>query len=259
MTKTPAMFIGHGSPMNAIQDNKLTKSWQHLGKTLPKPRAILVISAHWYAPELAITSQKINPTIHDFYGFPEKLATYEYPSIGSPEIAQEICSLIGKEVMIAQTQHARGLDHGAWSILTHMYPKPDIPILQLSIDSRQNNEWHYNLGQKLAILRQYGIMVISSGNIVHNLSLLSWDRPDYGADFALEFDVTVSALIRRREFTSLIKYHSVTQNALKAVPTPEHYLPLLYILGMADNDDKLTIFNQIYQYGSLSMTSILID
>ncbi|MDD3265602.1 MAG: 4,5-DOPA dioxygenase extradiol [Burkholderiales bacterium] len=253
--KMPALFIGHGSPMNAIENNEITREWQKLGELLPTPRAILVISAHWYITDTALTYQDNNQTIHDFYGFPEELATYSYPSISSKSIAAEIKDILGSGIDLLSDKW--GLDHGAWSVLTHIYSKPTMPILQLSINIQKTPQWHFELGQKLAKLREQGIMLIASGNIVHNLSLLSWHKPNLGNDWAIEFDNKVIELIQARNFEPLINYQQLTASALMAVPTPEHYLPLLYILGASSISDKLTIFNQKYNYGSLSMTSII--
>lgn len=253
----PALFIGHGSPMNALEDNNITKSWQQLGKSLEKPRAILFISAHWYTPMSAISAQNNNQTIHDFFGFPEQLVNYQYPSKGSIEIAKEIQQLLSKEITLINDTW--GLDHGVWSILIHMYPHPEMPILQLSIDATKPALWHYELGKKLYKLRENGIMLIGSGNIVHNLGALSWHKPNYGNDWAVEFDIEITNNILSRNFDPIINYHSLTKSALLSVPTPEHFLPLLYILGSSNEYDKISVFNQEYQYGSLSMTSILIN
>lgn len=253
----PSLFIGHGSPMNAIEENNITKSWNILGKTLPKPRAILVISAHWYIPKTQLTYQDINTTIHDFFGFPEALANYDYKSFSSKEIATSIKNSLSDSIDIELSENTWGLDHGAWSILTHIYPTPDMPILQLSIDLTKPPIWHFELGQKLAPLRQQGIMIIGSGNIVHNLGVLSWHKPDSAYDWATEFDKLVINQINKREFEPLTNYLSLSPSAMMAVPTPEHYLPLLYILGTVQDNENIKIFNQIYQYGSLSMTSII--
>ncbi len=256
MQNMPALFIGHGSPMNAIESNAITRSWQKLSTTLPKPRAILVISAHWYITDTRITSQDNNSTIHDFYGFPEELSAYQYKSFGSQNIAQEIAQLIDSNITPVTDQW--GLDHGAWSMLTHIYPHANMPILQLSIDSRQTAKWHFEMGQKLAILREHGILVIASGNIVHNLAMIAWRKPNQGYDWAIQFDEHVINQINQRNYSSLIDYHNLSSFAIQAIPTPEHYLPLLYILGMISTEDDLQIFNQSYQYGSLSMTSLLV-
>lgn len=255
----PALFIGHGSPMNALEDNAITDSWKQLGKDLPQPRAILVISAHWYVPITAITSQDKNITIHDFYGFPQELATYDYESNGSKFIAEEIKSVLAADEEINLLENTWGLDHGAWSVLTHMYTKPAMPILQLSINMTKPAEWHFEVGKKLAKLRKNGVMLLGSGNIVHNLGIMSWHKPDYGYDWAYEFDAKVIELIKSRNLEPLTNYLKLTSSALNAAPTPEHYLPLLYILGAMISDDEIIIFNQKYQYGSLSMTSVLLS
>lgn len=256
VTKMPAIFFGHGSPMNALENNTITQEWQKLGQTLPKPDAILAISAHWYIPMTAITAQNTNQTIHDFFGFPQELTNYDYCSQGSSEIAQCIADSLA-EYKIQITQDKWGLDHGVWSILTHMYPKPEMPILQLSIDLTKPPQWHYELGQQLNKLRTQGIMIIGSGNIVHNLGMLSWHKPQYGADWTCEFDQLIVKNIQERNSDNLINYYNLSQYSTSSVPTPEHYLPLLYIVGASDSADKLTVFNQEYHYGSLSMTSIL--
>lgn len=255
-TKMPAIFFGHGSPMNALENNTITQEWQKLGQTLPKPRAILAISAHWYIPMTAITAQNTNQTIHDFFGFPPELANYNYASHGSIEIAENIVNSLA-EYDIQITQDEWGLDHGVWSILTHMYPKPEMPILQLSIDIIQPPEWHYRLGQQLAKLREQGIMIIGSGNIIHNLDMLSWHKPQYGTDWAHEFDNLIVDNIQKHNISNLINYDNLIPSSLPSVPNPDHYLPLLYVVGASDATDNLTIFNQEYHYGSLSMTSIL--
>lgn len=256
----PAIFIGHGSPMNALENNNCTQQWRDLAMRLPKPRAILVISAHWYTQSsTAITAQIQNQTIHDFYGFPPQLASYDYPSQGSIALAEEIVAEIKSEFEIKIAHNEWGLDHGVWSILTHMYPTPNMPILQLSIDARQDANYHYNLGKKLASLRQNGILIMASGNIVHNLGLLNWHKPNAAYDWAVEFDQKIIAAIQNRDVLSLTNYLALTPMAQSAVPTPDHYLPLLYIIGASNHEDELTIFNQEYQYGSLSMTSIMFD
>lgn len=257
-TKMPSIFIGHGSPMNALEKNSITKSWQELGQQLPPAQAILVISAHWYISELAITAQAHNQTIHDFYGFPQELATYDYPSVGSPELAQQITEILGNQYQVKQVNNQWGLDHGAWSILTHIYPQPTMPILQLSIDKTKNPQWHYELGIRLRKLREQGVLILASGNIVHNLGQLNWHAPNSGHPWAIEFDQQISNAIIERRFNDVINYVQFGSSARLSVPTPEHFLPLLYILGLADEEDNLQIFNQSYQYGGLSMTSLII-
>ncbi len=256
--KMPSVFIGHGSPMNALEKNLITKSWQELGQQLSPAKAILVISAHWYISELAITTQVHNQTIHDFYGFPQELATYNYLSIGSPELAQQITEILGTQYQVKQVNNQWGLDHGAWSILTHMYPQATMPILQLSIDKTKSPQWHYELGVKLRKLREQGVLILASGNIVHNLGELNWHAPTNGYSWAIEFDQQIINTIIERRFDDVVNYLQFGGCARLSVPTPEHFLPLLYILGLADEEDKLRIFNQNYQYGGLSMTSLII-
>lgn len=251
------LFIGHGSPMNALEVNSITKSWQNLGKTLAKPRAILAISAHWYVPYLAISNNKVNHTIHDFYGFPPQLTNFDYPSNGSPEFTAEIIQALDDftdcEIIRATDW---GLDHGVWSILTHIYPNPEVPIVQLSIDSTKPPLWHYQLGQKLHKLSQSGVLILCSGNIVHNLSLLNWKSPDSGSEWAIKSDLQLTELISAREIEKLCDYNSLGNDVRLAIPTPEHFLPVLYALG-ASGDETIDIFNQVYSYGSLSMTSFI--
>ncbi len=251
------LFIGHGSPMNALEVNSITKNWQNLGKTLAKPRAILAISAHWYVPYLAISNNKINHTIHDFYGFPPQLTNFDYPSNGSPEFTTEIIQALDDftdgEIIRATDW---GLDHGVWSILTHIYPNPEVPIVQLSIDSTKPPLWHYQLGQKLHKLSQSGVLILCSGNIVHNLSQLNWKNPDSGSEWAIKSDLQLTELISARKIEKLCGYNSLGNDVRLAIPTPEHFLPVLYALG-ASGDEHIEVFNQVYSYGSLSMTSFI--
>jgi 4,5-DOPA dioxygenase extradiol len=251
------LFIGHGSPMNALEINHITKSWQNLGKTLAKPRAILAISAHWYVPYLAISNNKVNHTIHDFYGFPPQLTNFDYPSNGSPEFTAEIIQALNdfKDGEIIRATDW-GLDHGVWSILTHIYPNLEVPIVQLSIDSTKPPLWHYQLGQKLHKLSESGILILCSGNIVHNLSQLNWKSPDNGSRWAIKSDLQLTELITVREIEKLCDYNSLGNDVRLAIPTPEHFLPVLYALG-ASGDERIEIFNQVYSYGSLSMTSFI--
>lgn len=250
------LFIGHGSPMNALEENPITKSWQELGKTLPKPKAILAISAHWYVPYLAVSSREINDTIHDFYGFPPQLANFDYPSRGSIELANNIIETLDLADEQISSNSEWGIDHGVWSILTHMYPKLEIPVIQLSIDSRKAPLWHYQLGQKLQKFAQGDILILCSGNIVHNLRLLDWHMANTGYDWAVESDKVLVDLITNGEIDKLCNYNILSENMKLAIPTLEHFLPILYALG-AYGTGKIEIFNQTYSYGSLSMTSFL--
>lgn len=251
------LFIGHGSPMNALEVNSITKNWQNLGKTLAKPRAILAISAHWYVPYLAISNNKINHTIHDFYGFPPQLTNFDYPSNGSPEFTAEIIQALDDftdgEIIRATDW---GLDHGVWSILTHIYPNPEVPIVQLSIDSTKPPYWHFQLAKKLSKLSQSGVLILCSGNIVHNLGLLNWKMPETGNEWAVKSDQQLIELITAREIDKLYDYNSLGCDVRLAIPTPEHFLPVLYALG-AGGDEHIEVFNQVYSYGSLSMTSFI--
>lgn len=250
------LFIGHGSPMNALASNDITQSWQSLGKTIAKPRAILAISAHWYVPYLAVTSRKINATIHDFYGFPPQLANFDYPSHGSAELAEEVVQALAPSNEPVSLDAEWGLDHGVWSVLTHMYPKPDMPIVQLSIDSTKPPRWHYHLAQQLQKLSQSGVLILCSGNIVHNLGKINSKLINTGAAWAIESDNTLVDLIVRRDIEQLCNYTKLSDNVQLAIPTPEHFLPVLYALGASVADsDKIRIFNQVYASGSLSMTS----
>lgn len=251
------LFIGHGSPMNALEINHITKSWQNLGKTLAKPRAILAISAHWYVPYLAVSNNKVNHTIHDFYGFPPQLANFDYPSNGSPEFTTEIIQALDDfttDGIVRATDW--GLDHGVWSILTHIYPCPEMPIVQLSINSTKSPRWHFELAKKLRKLSQSGVLILCSGNIVHNLSLLNWKMPEMGSEWAIKSDLQLTKLITTREIDKLCNYNSLSSAIKLAIPTPEHFLPVLYALG-ASGDEHIEVFNQVYSYGSLSMTSFI--
>ncbi len=251
------LFIGHGSPMNALEINYITKSWQNLGKTLVKPRAILAISAHWYVPYLAVSNNKVNHTIHDFYGFPPQLANFDYPSNGSPEFTTEIIQALD-DFTVGEIIRATdcSLDHGVWSILTHIYPNPEVPIVQLSINSTKPPLWHYQLAKKLHKLSQSGVLVLCSGNIVHNLSQLNWEMPETGNEWAVKSDQQLTELITAREIDKLCDYNSLGSDVRLAIPTPEHFLPILYALG-ASGDERIEVFNQVYSYGSLSMTSFI--
>ena len=251
------LFIGHGSPMNALEVNNITKSWQDLGKNLAKPRAILAISAHWYIPYLAVTNNKINHTIHDFYGFPPQLANFDYPSNGSLEFTAEIIQALDDFTTDEITRATDwGLDHGVWSVLTHIYPNPEVPIVQLSIDSTKPPLWHYQLAKKLHKLSQSGVLILCSGNIVHNLSQLNWKMPETGSEWAIKSDQLLTELITAREIEQLCDYNSLGNDVKLAIPTPEHFLPVLYALG-ASGDERIEVFSQVYSYSSLSMTSFI--
>lgn len=250
MNRLPIIFIGHGSPMNAIEDNRISRTWAQIGKALPRPSGILVISAHWETNGVRVTATDKPETIHDFYGFPGELYEVEYPAPGSPELAAEVRNILKPGRILAD--HDRGLDHGSWSVLCHMYKNADIPVIQLSLNRNQPPEYHYNLGKRLKILREQGILIIGSGNIVHNLPMMIWQERAY--DWAVEFDKLVMHLIETGAHSKLIDYKQLPDSQL-AIPTNEHYLPLLYILGAKESDDPVQSYNDVLTLGSVSMRS----
>jgi 4,5-DOPA dioxygenase extradiol len=250
----PALFLGHGSPMNAIEDNGFSRSWQVLGNILPKARAILCISAHWETAGLAVTASYTPNTIHDFYGFPKALFDVEYPAPGHPELAHQIADLLGPETVRLDTD--RGFDHGAWSILRPMFPAADIPVLQLSLDRNRDASSHYELAKKLRPLRKQGILIIGSGNIVHNLRAFKFEETQ-PYDWATLFDQKVRDTILQKDHDALCHYSNLGQMAALSIPTAEHYLPLLYVLALQQDDDELIFFNDTV-ISSISMRSLQI-
>lgn len=252
-TIAPLLFLGHGSPMNAIEDNAWSRNWRALGAALPRPRAILCVSAHWETPGPWVTGHAHPPTIHDFGGFPQALFDVRYPAPGDPALAARVVALLGDAG--ARIDPERGLDHGAWGVLMPMYPDADIPIVQLGIDSRRPGAWHVALARRLAPLREEGVMVVGSGDIVHNLRLFDFRDPT-AAPWALRFRDRVNALIGAGDLATLADWPSLGEDARLSIPTPEHYLPLLYALALARDGERLEIFNDDVQ-GSLSMTSLL--
>ena len=250
----PALFIGHGSPMNAIARNSYTQWLNQLGQKIPSPRAILVISAHWLTQGTWITEMPQPRTIHDFYGFPEALFQIQYPAPGSPETAQSIRQQIDEPKIQGDFSHW-GLDHGTWSILRHLYPQAQIPVLQLSIDLAQPPTYHVQLGKKLATLRDQGILLIGSGNLVHNLQALKWEQNAQAYDWALEYDEWLKEMLTQRDFKSvLLDFHQSEAGRL-SIPSLEHYYPLHYILGAADAHESLKFEYEEIQNGSISMRS----
>ena len=253
----PLLFLGHGSPMNAIEDNQFVQGFKHIAKTIPRPNAILCISAHWYTKGTYVTAMEHPKTIHDFGGFPKALFDVEYPAPGSPSLPLETKQLI-KNTEVGLDQHL-GLDHGAWSVIKHLYPNADIPVVQLSIDYSQPAEYHYNLSRQLASLRKKGILIIGSGNIVHNLGLVDFaniNNVDYGFDWAIEAREKVNHQLLNGDFNPLLQYEKMGKALQYAVPTPDHYLPLLYTLGLKNKNESLSLFNDHLLAGSLSMTSV---
>jgi len=256
----PVLFIGHGSPMNATEDNEFSKGWKDIGKTLPKPNAILCISAHWETRGTFVTAMEKPKTIHDFGGFPKELFEVQYPAQGSPELAKEAKSIITKtEVGLDEKW---GLDHGCWSVVKHLYPDADIPVIQMSLDYYQTAQYHYDLAKELSSLRKIGVLIIGSGNMVHNLGMVAWDKlndSEYGYDWAIEANDKMKKYIMNGDHQSLIDYQSQGRAFNQAIPTPEHYLPLLYALALKQENEKVSLFNDKAVAGSLTMTSLKID
>jgi 4,5-DOPA dioxygenase extradiol len=252
--RMPAMFVGHGSPTNAIDNNEFSEAWAEIGESLLKPKAILCISAHWVTDGTRVTAMKQPKTIHDFYGFPQNLYEMQYPAEGLPELARLTEQTIQKTHV--QMDFDWGLDHGAWSVLCRMFPNADIPVVQLSLDLNKEPEFHYELGMQLKALRDKGVLILGSGNIVHNLMTLVWQDTAY--DWALEFDEKMKQLILSGDHSSIIHYKKFGKAASLSVPTNEHFLPLLYVLAMQDTEDQISFFAERVTLGSISMRSIKI-
>ncbi len=253
----PAAFLGHGSPMNALESNRFTEAWRAFGASVPRPRGILALSAHWYVPMLAVTAMPRPRTIHDFFGFPQALFDVEYPAPGLPELVEEVAELARPD-RVGPDIDSWGLDHGTWSVLVHAFPDADIPVVQLSLDTRKPLEWHVELGAKLAALRERGILVIGSGNVVHNLRAIDWKQPDAGFDWARRFDERARGLMREapHEIASLASHPDYRT----AVPITDHFLPLLYVAGLAAAARRPAgTLVEGYSYGALSMTSYMLD
>lgn len=254
--KMPALFVGHGNPMNAISNNSFTYGWEQIVKQIPKPKAILCISAHWETKGSHVTMNEHPKTIHDFYGFPQALFDVEYPAPGAPEVAKEAQVLVDKTEI--ESDYDWGLDHGTWSILVKMYPEANIPTFQLSLDRTKDAQYHYEIGKQLYQLRKKGVLIMGSGNIVHNLRYASFAENPVPYDWALEFDETVKNKINSENFDDLINYQKLGISANLSVPTPEHYLPMLYTLGLKDKNDSITFFNEEMAFASGSMRSFII-
>ena len=250
----PVLFVGHGNPMNAIEKNEYHSKWVELGKTLPRPKAILVVSAHWLTRGTKVTAMERPKTIHDFGGFPQELFDAQYPANGSPEFAKETQTLITKTKV--ESDFEWGLDHGTWSVLLPMYPKADIPVFQLSIDYSEPPQYHYDLARELALLRTKGVLIIGSGNIVHNLGMIDWGGKAY--DWAIEFDEKIKVFMDERNHSGIINYEKMGSIAKLAVPTNDHYLPLLYTLALQEKNEIVSYFNAKCEMGSMSMRSVKI-
>src|SRR5215213_1966997 len=254
-TTMPVIFFGHGNPMNALLKNDWTEAWATIGRTIDTPRAILCVSAHWYLPATLVTAMPAPRTIHDFGGFPQELFQVQYPAPGAPELAQRIRELL-KPIDIG-LDHEWGLDHGTWSVLTHVFPNADVPVVQLSIDETQPAAFHFELGKRLAPLRDEGILITGSGNLVHNLHTYAWGRhmPE-PFDWAVRFEAIAKELMQKSDFEPLINYETLGRDALLSIPTPDHYLPLLYVLGAARGNDTISFPVEGVDGGSISMLAI---
>ena len=256
----PVLFLGHGSPMNAIEQNEFVQGFRKIGNEIPKPAAVLVVSAHWETRGTFVTAMDNPKTIHDFSGFPNELYEVQYPAPGNPALAKETKNIITKTEIGLDDKW--GLDHGAWSVIKHMYPDADVPVIQLSLDYLKSAKYHYELAKELSPLRKKGVLLVGSGNMVHNLRMVDWRRlneVDYGYDWALEASEKIKKFILSNEHKQLINYQSLGKEFNLAVPTPEHYLPLLYVLALKKENENVTLFNDKAVGGSLTMTSIKIE
>lgn len=253
----PVLFVGHGSPMNGIEDTQFSRRWTQMAKEMPVPKAVLVVSAHWFTKGTKITAMDFPKTIHDFGGFPKELFEVQYPAPGNPVLAKETAGMIHSAKV--ELNHDWGLDHGTWTITRHMYPDANIPVLQLSIDYTKDARYHYELGKELNSLRKKGVLIMGSGNMVHNLGMVAWDKlneKEYAYDWTTKMNSKFKQLIQDGDHQSLINYAALGREAMLAIPTPEHYLPLLYTLGLKDKKDEVSFFNDTAVGGSLTMTSV---
>ena len=257
--RMPVLFLGHGSPMNAIEDNEFVKGFRTMAKTLPKPNAILCISAHWFTKGTMVTAMEIPKTINDFGGFPQVLYDVQYPANGDPALAAMTKQIL--QPTTVELDQNWGLDHGAWSVLIHLYPNADVPVIQMSIDSTQPAQYHYELAKKLNSLRDKGVLIVGSGNIIHNLWLADFpniNKDNYGYDWAIEAREKINGYLLDGNYQPLLAYDKQSKALQLAVPTPEHYLPLIYTLGMQQKGETISLFNDKFVAGSLSMTSLKI-
>jgi len=253
--RTPCLFIGHGSPLNAISRNQYTEAWSAMGNALPRPEAILAVSAHWYTSGSALTVNSAPATIHDFGGFPPELYAVQYPAPGSPQLAQRVQKLLAPLPVDLTEQW--GLDHGTWSVLRHVYPHADVPVVQLSIDGTKPATFHLDVGRRLEALREENVLIVGSGNLVHNLRAYHWAEPDAKPfDWAVQFEARVRELLEARDYSPLQHYETLGRQALLAIPTPEHYLPLLYVLGASSASESVQFPVQGMDGGSVSMLAV---
>lgn len=257
MTTMPVIFFGHGNPMNALADNAYTRGWAEVGRSIPRPKAILCISAHWYIPAVAVTAMERPRTIHDFGGFPRELFAVEYPAPGSPELAERVVDLLGENVLRDEEQW--GLDHGTWSVLCHVFPAADIPVVQLSINEAEPAPFHYQLAQRLGPLRDEGVLVIGSGNLIHDLHTYAWGNKDAEPfEWAVRFEGSARRLIQTGDHAPLVSYEEMGPDAMRSAPTPDHYLPLLYVLALQRPEDQVSFPVEGFDGGSVSMTTVRI-
>jgi 4,5-DOPA dioxygenase extradiol len=254
--KMPVLFVGHGNPMNAIEDNEYGQAWRQLGQAIPKPNAVLCISAHWETKGTFVTAMEKPKTIHDFGGFPKVLFDVQYPAPGSTELANETKESI--HTTQVGLDYDWGLDHGSWSVLKHIYPNANVPVVEMSLDYTKDPQWHFELAKELAALRDKGVLIVGSGNMVHNLRAVDFNMAG-GFDWAIEANEKMKKLIADRDFKSLANYTSLGRAVQLAIPTPEHYLPLLYTLGLAGQNESISLFNDKAEVGSITMTSLKID
>jgi 4,5-DOPA dioxygenase extradiol len=251
----PAIFFGHGNPMNALLRNAYTEVWGSIGSSIPRPKAVLCVSAHWYFPCTAVTAMPGPRTIHDFGGFPRELYQVEYPAPGSPELARRVKSLLAP--VSVELDERWGLDHGTWSVLCHVFPKADIPVVQLSINETKLPKFHYELGKRLAPLRDEGVLIIGSGNIVHNLHTYAWGKHEVEPfDWAVRFEKQARELLLKGEDAPLVNYESLGRDAILSVPTPDHYLPLLYVIGLRRAGERVSFPVEGFDGGSISMLTV---
>ncbi len=253
--RLPTIFFGHGNPLNAVEQNAYTEAWTTLGLRIGKPKAILSISAHWFVPGMGVTVSTAPRTIHDFGGFPQALYQVQYPAPGAPWLAQRVQSLLAPLPVVLD--ESWGLDHGTWSVLRHVYPQADVPVVQLSLDARQAAAFHFDLGQRLAPLRQEGVLIVGSGNLVHNLGAYAWGRTQPEPfDWAMRFESEARQRMQASELPSLIQYERMGADAQLSIPTPDHYLPLLYVLGAQQRQDGITFPVEGFDGGSVSMLAV---
>ncbi len=254
MSRMPVVFVGHGSPMNAIEDNDYSRNWKSMADRIPKPNVIISISAHWFTKGTKIMNEEAPKTVYDMYGFPKELYEVIYNVPGSPSVAKLSKELISKET---EYDSSWGIDHGTWSVLVHMYPERNIPVFQISVDAYAPPEAHYKIGRELRGLREQGALIFGTGNIVHNLRQVDWHMESKGFDWAYEFDDYIYENIANKNHQNILQFNETGKMAKLAVPTPDHFFPLLYVLGASEEEDKVSVFNKSCELGSLTMTSYL--